>query len=140
MANISPFLGFPCGSAGKESACSVGDLCSIPVLGRSPGEGKGYPLHHSGLENSMNCIVHRVTKSRERLSYFHCHHFCQAAVWKNPIPEPVRVGTSYSIHYITVLLAVMTSCCFHRLGLAASLVHSQADPTYYRHVPKINEN
>ena len=46
-------MGFPCGSAGKESACS-GDLGSIPRLGRSPGEGKGYPLHYSGLENSMD--------------------------------------------------------------------------------------
>ena len=45
-----------CGSAGKESACSAGDLGSILGLGRSPGEGKGYPLQYSGLENSMNCI------------------------------------------------------------------------------------
>jgi len=51
---------FPCGSAGKESACNVGDLGSIPGLERSPGEGKGYPFHCSGLENSMNCIVHGV--------------------------------------------------------------------------------
>ena len=48
------FLGFSCGSAGKESACNVGDLSSIPWLGRSPGEGKGYPLQYSGLENSMD--------------------------------------------------------------------------------------
>ena len=48
------FLGFPCGSAGKESACNVGDLGSIPGLGRSPGEEKGYPFQHSGLENSMD--------------------------------------------------------------------------------------
>ena len=41
------FLGFPSGSAGRESACNVGDLGSIPELGRSPGEGKGYPLHDS---------------------------------------------------------------------------------------------
>ena len=54
---------FPCGSAGKESTCNVGDLGSIPGLGRSPGEGKGYPLQYSGLENSMDCIVHGVTKS-----------------------------------------------------------------------------
>ena len=40
-------LGFPCGSAGKESACNAGDLGSIPGLGRSPGEGKGYPLQYS---------------------------------------------------------------------------------------------
>ena len=52
------FLGFPCGSAGKESTCDVGDLGSIPGLGRFPGEGKGYPLQYSGLENSMDCIVH----------------------------------------------------------------------------------
>jgi len=49
-------LGFPGGSAGKESACNVRDLGSIPRLGRSPGEGKGYPLQYSGLENSMDCI------------------------------------------------------------------------------------
>ena len=63
-------LGFPCGSAGKESACNTGDLGSIPGLGRFPGEGKGYPLQYSGLENSMDCIVHGVTKSRTRLSDF----------------------------------------------------------------------
>jgi len=61
----------PGGSAGKESVCSAGDLGSIPRLGRSPGERKGYPLHYSGLEKSMDCIVHGVTKSRTRLSYFH---------------------------------------------------------------------
>ena len=48
----SVFLGFSCGSAGKESACNVGDLGSIPGLGRSPEEGKGYPPQYSGLENS----------------------------------------------------------------------------------------
>ena len=57
------FLGFPYGSAGKESARNVGDLDSIPGLGTSPGEGKGYPLQYSGLENSMDCIVRGVTKS-----------------------------------------------------------------------------
>ena len=56
-------LGFPCGSAGKESACNAGDLGSIPGLGRSPGEGKGYSLQYSGLENTMECIVHGVTES-----------------------------------------------------------------------------
>ena len=45
---------FPCGSAGKESACNAGDLGSIPGLGRSPGEGEGYPLQYSGLETSMD--------------------------------------------------------------------------------------
>ena len=57
------FLGFPCGSAGKESACNEGDLGLIPGLGRYPGEGEGYPLQYPGLENSMDCIVHGVAKS-----------------------------------------------------------------------------
>ena len=56
--------GFPCGLAGKESACNAGDLGLIPGLGRSPGEGKGYSLQYSGLENSMDCIIHGVAKSR----------------------------------------------------------------------------
>jgi len=64
---------FPCGSAGKESACSAGDLSLIPGLGRSPGEGKGYPFQDSCLENSMDrgawwVTVHGVTKSWTHLS------------------------------------------------------------------------
>ena len=55
---------------------AVIDLCSIPGSGRSPGEGKGYPLQYSGLENSMDCIVHGVAKSRTRLSDFHLHNIC----------------------------------------------------------------
>ena len=47
-------MGFLCGSAGRESACNVGDLGSISGLGKSPGEGKGYSLQYSGLENSMD--------------------------------------------------------------------------------------
>ena len=53
------FLGFPCGSAGKESACNTGDLGSILGLGRSPGEGKGHSLQYSGLENSVDHVVPR---------------------------------------------------------------------------------
>ena len=62
---------FPCGSAGKESICNEGDLGLIPGLGRSPEEVKGYPLLYSGLENSMDCIDHGVTKSQ-----FHASHLC----------------------------------------------------------------
>ena len=58
------FLGFPGGSAGKESACSVGDLGSIPGLGRFPAEGNSYPLQYSSLENSKDCRAHGVTKNR----------------------------------------------------------------------------
>ena len=65
--------GFPCGSAGKESAYNVGDLGLIPGLRRFPGEVKGYPLQYSGLENSMDCIVRGVAKSWTRLSDFHSY-------------------------------------------------------------------
>ena len=64
-------LTFACGSAGKETACNAGDLGLIPGLGRSPEEGKGYPLQYSGLENSMDCTVHEVAKSWTQLSDFH---------------------------------------------------------------------
>ena len=74
-----PFL---CGSAGKESACNVG---SIPGLGRSPGGGNSYPLQHSGLENSMDCIVHGFAKSQTGLSDFHFllieHCFSHIVSW-----------------------------------------------------------
>ena len=73
MATHSSILGWlqysgeywriPVGSAGKESTCKVRDPGSIPGLGRSPGEGEGYPLHSSGLENSMDYKVYGVTES-----------------------------------------------------------------------------
>ena len=63
QCSLIAYMGFPCGSSGKESACNAGDLVSIPGLERYPGEGKGYPLQYFGLENSMDCIGHRVTKS-----------------------------------------------------------------------------
>ena len=70
------FLGFPCGSAGEESTCNVGDLDSIPELGRFPGEENGYPFQYSALENSMDYIIHGVAKSWILLSDFHFHFVC----------------------------------------------------------------
>ena len=64
-------MGFPGRSAGKEYTCNAGDPSSIPGSGRSAGEGIGYPLQYSGLENSMDCTVHGVAKSRTQLSDFH---------------------------------------------------------------------
>ena len=72
-ATHSSILGFPCGSAGKESAYSAGDLGSMPALRRTPGEGKGYPLQYSGLDNSMNYTFHGVPKSGTQLRDFHFH-------------------------------------------------------------------
>ena len=67
VASSNSFLS----SAGKESACKMGDLGLIPELGRSPAERKGYPLQYSGLEDSMDCIILGVAKSRptEQLSF-----------------------------------------------------------------------
>ena len=64
-------MGFPDSSVGKGSACDMGDLSSIPGLGRCPGEGKGSPLQYSGLENSMDCRIYEVTKSWTQLNDFH---------------------------------------------------------------------
>ena len=66
-------LGFPDSSGGKESVCNAGDPNSIPGSGRFSGEGIGYPLQYSGLENSMDCMVCGVTKSWTQLSDFHFH-------------------------------------------------------------------
>ena len=65
------FLGFPCGSAGKESACNVRYLVFNSWVGKIPWRREKYPLQYSGLENSMNCIVHGVTRSWTQLSDFH---------------------------------------------------------------------
>ena len=78
----SVIWGFPGGLGDKESACNAGDLGSIPGLGRSPGEGKGYPLQYSGLENSMDCIVHGVAKSQTQLRDF-LFHFLSSGMLTN---------------------------------------------------------
>ena len=84
------FLGFTCGSAGKESACNAEDLGLIPGLGRSPGEGNSHPLQYSGLENSMECIVHGVSKSRTQLndSHFHFIFSCVPRREENWLSKP----------------------------------------------------
>ena len=75
---ISP--GFPGALAGKESTCNVGDLGSIPGLGRFLGEEKGYPLQYSGLENFMDCVVHGVAKNWTGLSDFHFLSFQKKSI------------------------------------------------------------
>ena len=62
--NLQPMKNFPHSSVGKESTCNVGDLGSIPGLGRFPGEGKTYPLQYSGLENSMDYTDHGIIQAR----------------------------------------------------------------------------
>ena len=86
------FLGFPCDFGSKESPRNVGDLGSIPGLGRSPGDRKGYPFQYSVLGNSRDYIVHGVTKSWTQLSDFHFKDFPVAQVVKNlPAMQETRV-------------------------------------------------
>ena len=85
------FLGFPCGSAGKESAWNAGDMGLIPGLGRSPGKGKGYPFQYSGLENSMDYIVHGVAKSRTQLSDFHLLDQSWQVTWGGEHLLPMKI-------------------------------------------------
>ena len=74
--------GFPGSSAGKESARNAGDLGLVSGLGRSPGEGKGCPLQYSGLDNSMDCVVHGVAKSHTRLNNFYFQRIIQSRIYK----------------------------------------------------------
>ena len=93
------FLGFSCGSAGKESVCNVGDLHSIAGLGRSPGGGHGNPHQYHCLENSMDCIVLGVAKSWTRLSDFHFishQSFRNLSYTANILKYPHITGTHHS--------------------------------------------
>ena len=96
--NISLYLFY--GSAGKQSACNAEDLGSIPGLGRSPGEGKSYPLQYSGLENSMDYMVHGVAKSWMWLNDFHLPFFAKVFLCKSPrynLSPPTNPSTSVYI-------------------------------------------
>ena len=96
---------FPGGSAGKESACNEGDLGSIPGLGRSRGEGNGYPLQRSGLENSTDCIAHGVAKSWTRLSL----SLSSMVLVKQLEKTPKREGTEYLRFLLRVLVKLLTT-------------------------------
>ena len=104
--------GFPCGSAGKESTCNVGDLGSIPELGRSPGEGKGYPLKYSGLENSMDCTVLGVAKSQTWLSDVHFHFLLLGYIYPQANLSRVRVCVCVSL-YISFIINLLHSMSFN---------------------------
>ena len=89
--HLGPKTGLPPGSVDKESACDAGDPGSISGLGRSPGEGEGYPLQYSGLENPMGCIVPGVTKSWTRMSDSQFHLG----------PKIIR-AEAFNIHELTI--------------------------------------
>ena len=100
-------MGFPCGSAGKQSACNAGDLGLIPGLGRFPGEGKGYPLQYCGLENSMNNIVYGVAKCQTPLNDF---HFAQNVRLLS------LIFMKRSLVFPILLFSSICCCCIDLLG------------------------
>ena len=110
-----------CGSAGKESTCHTGDLSSIPGLGKSPGEGKGYPLQYSGLENSMECIVHGIIKSWTWLSDFHFYIYIYIYIWMRALNRKVEssfmVGKmSLRLNFLNIEIRVPVSCNYVKMG------------------------
>ena len=132
-------------SAGKESAYIVGDLGSISGLGKSPGERNGYPLQYSGLENSMDCIVHGVAKSRTQLSNFYyiyirefSHSVVSNSLWPRglqharlPCPSQTpgacsNLGPSSRWCYQTISSSVFTfSSCLQSFPASESFPMSQ---------------
>ena len=100
----STYMGFPDSSVDKESACNAGDPNLIPGLGRSPGEGKGYPLQYSGLENSMGCTVHGVAKRWTRLTAFTALMSYSVEYW------------SFSVWLISLSRIPSGLCCHKRQG------------------------
>ena len=126
LYSSSVYSGLPCGSAGKESVRNVGDLGSIPGLGRSSGEGKGCPLQYSGLENSMDCIVlllgeshggrsrvghsPRGCKESDMTEWLHSLTLCILARKSNPIHRSRENCNSKrymhpNVHYSTITIA-----------------------------------
>ena len=104
--------GFPCGSAGKASACNVEDLGLIPGLGRSSGEGKGYPLQYSGLENIYSPWGRKKSDTTEPLSLhwlweLHGHRWERAIdCYKCPLGCEGRVW-SWILHLKQLLKSVI---------------------------------
>ena len=105
MVQTKYILSFPGGSAGKEFVCSVGDLGSIPGLGRTPGERNGYPFQYFAVENSMDCIVHGVENSQTQLSDFHFHRN-----YTSP-KEKLKINSYYLFSKMTEKEALESSTC-----------------------------
>ena len=93
---------FPDSSVGKESARNAGDPSSVPGLGRSSGEGKGYPLQYPSLESSMDYIIHGVAKSQTQLSNFHFSSLQAISnSYKQIWVKPVRVERAWNAYTST---------------------------------------
>ena len=105
LSSLLLYPSFLCGTVGKESSCNTGDLGSIPGLGRSLGEGIGYPFQYSGLENSMDCIVHRVAKSQPDRATF------TFTLCPDQLITPESVQILFPAHTHTMLLKYLSLLC-----------------------------
>ena len=120
---------FPCGSAGKESAYNMGDLGLIPGLGRSPGE--GYPLQYSGLENSMECVVHGVAKSQIQLSDFYFTCSPKTAGTRHGFPssrKPFSTSIILSSHLRLLPLEFLVVVSGKKVALPGYILQLPAEP------------
>ena len=124
-------LGFPDSSVGKESACSAGDPGLLPGLGRSPGEGKGYPLQYAGLENSMGWIIHGVAKSWTDWATFislsslqSCQELAVPFSWRSQLPS-----SGYTALCVQALLMPLSTCPFRlRVVMVLTIISPGALP------------
>ena len=130
-------MGFPCGSASKESTCNAGDLGLIPGLGRSPGEEKGYPLQYSDLENSMECIYSpwgpKQLDTTERPSlHFTLWSVLRITFYEPPAPSqaphPALTCTSEPSFLHPWVLSSEPQHCFHANLGAACWPHAGCAP------------
>ena len=108
LSSLLLYPSFLCGS------CNTGDLGSIPGLGRSPGEGIGYPFQYSGLENSMDCIVHRVPKSQTDRATF------TFTFSPDQLITPKSVQILFPAHTYTMLLKYLSPLCASQQNLGLS--------------------
>ena len=95
---LTTLMGFPGGSGGKEFSCNAGDLGLVPGLGRSPGEGNGYPLQYSCLENSTDRGAwraswwgHKQSDTTEQQTHSYCNIILHERNWKSNKRMKVKI-------------------------------------------------
>ena len=114
-----------------ESAYNVGDLDSVPGLGRFPGKEKGYPLQYSGLENAMDCIVHGVAKSWTRLSAFHFHFFTFSRIWDTSSLVLYQLDNTCYCHSFYFSHSNASYSYLIMVLVSISLINNKVDPSAF---------
>ena len=107
-------MGFPDSSVAKKFTCNAGVPSSIPGWGRSPGEGKGYPLQDSSLGNSMGCLVYGVSKSQTQLTDFHFHFTSISIYFPSIFISKVCLYPKFWLNYyfVFIFLSLVQHCLF----------------------------